>query len=98
MATTWTDAAPELTDRDLASIAQIVYEHSGILLHAGKRALVTARLQKRLKQGGFRSFREYVRHVRDDGPGAELTALMDAIATNHTSLFREPQHFAFLRD
>ena len=48
----WT-AGPELSDRDLAAIVRLVYEKSGITLHEGKRALVTARLQKRLRQGGF---------------------------------------------
>jgi len=98
MTTTWTETGPALTDRDMATVVRIVYEQSGIRLHDGKRALVTARLQKRVKQGGFRSFREYLQRVAEDPSGAELTALVDAIATNHTAIFREPQHFAFLRD
>ncbi len=89
--------APELTDRDLATIRRLVYEKSGIALHAGKGALVSARLQKRLRAGGFRSFREYIRHVQADASGDELTALLDAITTNHTAFFREPQHFDVLR-
>jgi len=92
------DRGPEPTDCDLAKIARLVYEHSGIRLHEGKRALVTARLQKRVRQGGFRSFREYTRWIEADPTGVELTALLDAITTNHTALFREPQHFTYLRD
>src|SRR5262245_52987903 len=93
---TWLLRSPELSDRDLAVIVRLVYEHSGIRLHAGKRALVTARLQKRLKEGGFDSFRAYVQYLRSDSSGAEVNALVDAIATNHTAFFREPQHFEFL--
>ncbi len=89
---------PELTDRDLATIRRLVYQQSGISLHAGKGALVSARLQKRLRAGGFRSFREYIRYVQADTSGDELTALLDAIATNHTAFYREPQHFDILRD
>jgi len=88
----------ELTDRDLSTIRRLVYEKSGIMLHEGKGALVMARLQKRLRAGGFRSFKQYIRHVQSDATGEELTALIDAIATNHTSFFREPRHFGFLRD
>src|SRR5579872_2170155 len=88
----------EISDRDLAIIMRIVYEKSGITLHSGKRALVTARLQKLLRLGGFDTFREYVTHLQSDTSGDELTAMIDAIATNHTSFFREPQHFAFLSD
>jgi chemotaxis protein methyltransferase CheR len=89
-------AVPEISDRDLAVIMRLVYENSGITLHSGKRALVTARLQKLLKLGGFGTFGEYVTHLQSDTSGGELTALIDAIATNHTLFFREPQHFAFL--
>jgi chemotaxis protein methyltransferase CheR len=87
---------PELSDRDMAAIVRLVYERSGITLHAGKRALVMARLQKRLKQGGFLGFRDYVRSLQNDPSGEEVTTLLDAIATNHTAFFREPQHFEFL--
>jgi chemotaxis protein methyltransferase CheR len=87
---------PELSERDLGIIMRLVYEKSGITLHSGKRALVTARLQKLVKQGGFGTFKEYVRSVQADRSGGELTAMLDAIATNHTSFFREPQHFEFL--
>jgi len=93
-----TAAGPELSERDLTTIMRLVYEKSGITLHPGKRALVTARLQKRLRHGGFASFKEYVRHLKDDPVGEEMTAMLDAIATNHTAFFREPQHFEFLAD
>jgi chemotaxis protein methyltransferase CheR len=93
----WTTAVPDLTDRELKAITQLVYERSGITLHSGKRALVTARLQTRVKQGGFTSFDAYLKHVHADPTGDELTALLDAIATNHTSFFREMQHFDYLR-
>jgi chemotaxis protein methyltransferase CheR len=91
----WTLEIPELSDRDLSTIARLVYDACGINLHEGKRALVAARLQKRLRHGGFRTFRQYIRHVRADVSGREMTALLDAIATNHTSFFREPRHFQF---
>jgi chemotaxis protein methyltransferase CheR len=59
---------------------------------------VAARLQKRLRQGGFDGFRAYVRRLQNDPTGDEVLALLDAIATNHTSFFREPQHFTFLAE
>jgi chemotaxis protein methyltransferase CheR len=92
----WTLA--ELSDRDLSTIARLVYDRCGINLHEGKRALVAARLQKRLRHGGFQSFRQYIRHVQSDASGREMTALLDAIATNHTSFFREPRHFQFFAE
>src|ERR1044072_4298345 len=77
-------------------IVRLVYERSGITLHDGKRALAGARLHKPLKAGGFRSFSDYVRHVETDRTGHELSVLIDAISTNHTSFFREDEHFRYL--
>ena len=87
-----------LTDRELHTIVALVYEKSGITLHEGKRELVAARLQKRLRQLALSSYKEYLKRLNADGSGEELTALLDAITTNHTSFFREPQHFTFLRE
>jgi chemotaxis protein methyltransferase CheR len=88
---------PPLTDKDLAAVISLVYRKSGITLHEGKRALVTARLQKRLRATGTRTFGEYLKLVDRDESGDELVELLDAIATNHTSFFREAEHFAFLK-
>lgn len=80
-------------------IASLVYARSGIALRPDvKEAMVVARLQKRLRTGGFVRFADYLRHVEQDRTGTELTALLDALTTNHTSFFREPAHFTFLAD
>jgi chemotaxis protein methyltransferase CheR len=92
------DAEIALSDRELDRIVRLVYDRSGITLHRGKRALVVARLGKMLKAGGFRSFADYVRHVETDRSGHELSVLLDAITTNHTSFFREDEHFRFLAE
>ena len=90
------DAEIALTDREMDLIVRLVYERSGIALHRGKRALIVARLHKMLKAGGFRSFADYVHHVETDPTGHELSVLLDAITTNHTSFFREDEHFHYL--
>ena len=88
----------ELTDGDLRRIITIVYDQSGITLDTGKKALVSARLQKRLRTLGLPSYSAYLAHLGRDRSGEELTRLLDAIATNHTRFFRESQHFDFLRE
>jgi chemotaxis protein methyltransferase CheR len=92
----YADVDLALSDRDLRTITQLVYEKSGITLGDAKRPLIVARLQKRLRTGRFASFGEYLERVAADASGGELTALIDAITTNHTSFFREAQHFDFL--
>ena len=91
-----TGAPCRLTDGDMRKISTLVYEKSGIALRDSKRALVIARLQKRLRHGGFRSFAEYFNYLERDRSGGELTAVLDAITTNHTSFFREIDHFHLL--
>ena len=86
----------DLTRQDYELIRRLVYAKSGINLGDQKMQLVRARLGKRVRQGGFRSFREYYRHAEQDSTGEELCALLDAISTNTTHLFREIRHFHFL--
>jgi chemotaxis protein methyltransferase CheR len=92
------DTAPVLSDKDLSFVVKLVYERAGIRLHDGKRELITARLQKRLRTLGMHSYKEYLAHLQTDQSGDEMVAFLDAIATNHTYFFREEQHFDFLRD
>jgi chemotaxis protein methyltransferase CheR len=93
------DSSPRPTATDMRRIASLVYSRSGIALRPDvKEAMVVARLQKRLRTGGFARFADYLRHVEQDRTGTELTALLDALTTNHTSFFREPAHFALLAD
>lgn len=92
------NAVQALTDRELDRIVKLVYARSGITLHEGKRELIVARLQKRLRALGHASFGEYVTFVERDPSGQELVTLLDAIATNHTHFFREASHFDFIVD
>ena len=92
------DADLVLTDRDMTRIAALVYERSGITLHDGKRPLVVARLQKRLRALSLDTFSAYLAYLETDRSGDELVMLLDAIATNHTYFFREEQHFQLLAE
>ncbi|MBN2560716.1 MAG: chemotaxis protein CheR [Phycisphaerae bacterium] len=87
----------DLTTKEYELIRRLVYAKSGINLGDKKMQLVRARLGKRVRTGGFRSFREYYNHVENDPTGEELCSLLDAISTNTTHLFREIHHFNLLR-
>lgn len=75
---------------------QLIYERSGISLHAGKEAMVSARVAKRLRALGMPDSRSYLNYVRQDRSGEEIVQLLNVISTNVTSFFREPDHFDFL--
>ena len=96
MAESVAQADTVLSDREMLQIVRLVYEKSGISLHAGKKPLVVARLQKRLAALSLDSYGDYLKYVARDESGEEVVALLDAIATNHTYFYREEQHFALL--
>ena len=75
---------------------RLVYEKSGIALGPGKEALVSARVDRRLRALGIDNYGTYLHRVTHDHSGEEIVQLLDAISTNVTSFFREPAHFEFL--
>ena len=77
------------------SFRRIVYEKSGITLHEGKEALVSARVGKRMRALGMDDHKKYLDLVLNDDSGNEVIRLLDVISTNVTHFFREPQHFDF---
>ena len=86
----------DLTPRDYELFRRLVYAKSGINLGNEKTQLVRARLGKRMRKGGFKSFRDYYNHVEQDPTGERLCELLDAISTNTPHLFREERHFRLL--
>jgi chemotaxis protein methyltransferase CheR len=91
--------APEttLTPADFQKISRLAQEHFGLSLPRGKEGLVAARLSKAIRDGGYGSFGDYYRHVREDSTGEALIQLIDSLTTNFTSFLREPAHFEFLK-
>ncbi|MCA8977041.1 MAG: chemotaxis protein CheR [Planctomycetes bacterium] len=83
---------------DYRRLTGFIHEFLGITLPDKKRAMVEARLRRRLRHLGMASFRDYVAYALDDeGSGEELPHLIDAITTNKTDFFREPHHFEYLK-
>lgn len=89
--------AYDLQPEQFARIRQLLYQLCGIALRPGKEGLVKARLMKRLLALALDSFDAYLAYVEHDPSGQELVAMIDALTTNKTSFFREPQHFVYLR-
>jgi chemotaxis protein methyltransferase CheR len=93
------EAIPRLSHRHFRSIAELVEAQVGIKLPAGKRIMLEGRLQKRVRILNYSDINEYVEHLFDeDHFEVELVHLIDCVTTNKTDFFREPSHFAFMRD
>jgi chemotaxis protein methyltransferase CheR len=86
-----------LSRRDFARLAQFIQDYSGIKMPPNKITMVEGRLRRRVRATGLDNVTEYCRYLFDRG-GLEKEAvhLIDAVTTNKTEFFREPEHFRVL--
>lgn len=87
-----------LTELDFETVRELARTACGISLHHEKKALVSSRIEKLVRGHGFRSFTEYIRFVSQRKHGPEFTEFIDTLTTNHSSFWREPEHFIFLQN
>jgi chemotaxis protein methyltransferase CheR len=86
----------QLSAADFQRFRDLAYSRFGLDLREGKQDLVAARLGKRMRQRGIRSFSDYYQQVVTDNTGESLIELIDALTTNHTAFLRERAHFDLL--
>ena len=87
-----------LRPEEFQRISELARRTFGLQLRSGKEEFVAARLRRLVQRESLGSFEQYYRRVTEDKTGVALAAMIDALATNHTSFLREPDHFAFLRE
>lgn len=91
--------ADHLRPGDFQRIAALIGSEVGIKLPPTKRLMLEGRLRKRIRVRGLSTFNEYCDDLfRGDGLEAELPYLINAVTTNKTDFFREPDHFDFMED
>ncbi|WP_223636093.1 CheR family methyltransferase [Rhodobacter sp. TJ_12] len=86
------------SDAELGTIAQVLYEHAGIVLAPGKASMVQSRLGKRLRALGLKDYASYIKLVTSDEGQDERREMISALTTNVTNFFRENHHFDTLRN
>lgn len=79
----------EMTFRNLR---EYIYDHTGIFVPDSKKYFLENRLSHRIIERKLSGFDEYLLFLRAAGNG-ELRNLYDAVTTNETYFFREPQQF-----
>jgi len=89
----------KMTRADFERLSAFINNHCGIKMPPAKKSMLEARLQKRLRIRGVRSFFDYCNLLfqSTDG-GEELVHMIDSVTTNKTDFFREPVHFDFLTE
>ena len=86
----------EITNREFTLFQRFIHNRTGIHLPEAKKALVVARLNRRLRTLELPNFTAYFERVEHDRE--EQTVMLDSICTNETRFFREPRQFEFLEN
>lgn len=79
-------------------VAAIVETRLGIRLPAEKLPMVEQRLRGPVDRGGFDGWAAFAEALKEPVSQATMDLLANALTTNHTSFWREPEHFVHYRD
>lgn len=85
-----------LNDTDFAKIRSIVHENTGITIAENRRSMLFSRLQRRLRETGEKTFRDYISRVSSDP--VEMQELTNRVTTNETYFYRTPRVWAYLEE
>jgi len=88
-----------MSDKDFVRLSEFILDSCGIKLPPAKKTMLEGRLRKRLRALGIESFERYCEFLFSlKGSQSEYIHMIDAITTNKTDFFREPDHFDYLSD
>lgn len=87
-----------MTDREFDQLRRAIYDFSGIVIGPEKRALIRARLQRRIFALQLGSLADYLKLIGKSAGSAERENFISSLTTNVTSFFREQHHFDLLTD
>ncbi|MDA8168191.1 MAG: protein-glutamate O-methyltransferase CheR [Nitrospiraceae bacterium] len=87
-----------LQETTFRQLRDFIYEKCGIFIPDMKKYIVEKKLAGRLQAKNLRSFEDYFYLLQYGGNGDEIAGLYDAITTNETSFFREPNQFSVLAE
>jgi len=87
-----------ISDKELETVKQLIYQRAGIVLSSQKRDMVYNRLSRRLRELKLTHFSEYLKRLESNPNSSEWQAFINALTTNLTSFFREAYHFPILAE
>lgn len=92
-------AVPPMMDETFECFQSFIEENLGIKLPPAKKIMLEARLARRVRAHRLRSFEDYCEYVfSEEGFAHEIQMLIDAVTTNETDFFREPEHYKILAE
>jgi chemotaxis protein methyltransferase CheR len=87
-----------LQDSTFRQIRDFIYDKCGIYVPDGKKYLIEKKIGARVQARNLGSFEDYLSLARSPQNADELPKLFDAVTTNETYFYREPQQFDVLLD
>ncbi len=79
-------------------VAAFITRELGIRMNPAKIPLLQSRLQRRVRARGYARLESYLEAVLEAPNNEdEVLEFIDAVTTNKTDFFREPQHFEYLQ-
>jgi chemotaxis protein methyltransferase CheR len=91
-----TDTLP-MSRESFAKFAKFITDELGIKMSESKVPMLQSRLMRRLRHLELDSLEQYSEYLFNSADGEEeRTHFINAVTTNKTDFFREPQHFDFL--
>lgn len=86
--------SPQGFDRLAGYITRVL----GIKMPASKISMLQSRLVRRVRELGLRNIEQYTDYLFTENSDEERDHFINAITTNKTDFFREPEHFRYLTD
>ena len=86
----------ELSPASFARLAQFITSQLGIKMPDSKMTMMQSRLQHRVRDLGLHSMDDYTNYFFASANGPEREHFINAVTTNKTDFYREPQHFDYL--
>jgi chemotaxis protein methyltransferase CheR len=93
------DPAVRISPHTFGQMAEFITRELGIKMPESKVSLIQSRLLRRVRELGLQSIDDYRDHLFSPSEtGEERIHFINAITTNKTDFFREPQHFKYLTE
>ncbi|MCS7214546.1 MAG: protein-glutamate O-methyltransferase CheR [Thermodesulfovibrio sp.] len=82
-----------INDEIFKQLRDFVYEKTGIYVPDNKKYFLENRLSRILREKNLRNFEDYLYFLKYSANKNDIARLFDAVTTNETFFFREPQQF-----
>ncbi len=93
MMTTVATSSIAMNDEIFRQLRDFIYEKTGIFVPDNKKYFLENRLSRIIKERNFRNYEDYLYFLKYNATKTDIAKLFDAITTNETFFFREPQQF-----